>query len=103
MKRVANRLEHAPASCLHPRPQQHVMVAEQAGHRQYELRRIERLVPAAVPLLMELTPLPNRAACAAALVRAMDAYLDLTRAPVPRNRIPAAEVAVRRYLAEAIA
>ena len=49
------------------------LLAEQARHRQYELRRIERLVPAAVALLMELTPLPDRAACAAALVRARNA------------------------------
>ena len=79
------------------------LLAERAGHRQYEVRRIERLVPAAVPLLMELAPPPDRAACAAALVRAMDAYLDLTRAPVPANRNPAAEIAVRRYLADAVA
>lgn len=79
------------------------LLAERAGHRQYEVRRIERLVPDAVPLLAALTPPPDRAACAAALSRAMDLYLDLTRAPAPANRNPAAEAAVRRYLAEAMA
>lgn len=79
------------------------LLAERAGLRQYEVRRIERLVPAGVPLLTELTPPPERAACAQALARAMDAYLALTQAPAPSNRNPAAELAVRRYLAEAIA
>jgi hypothetical protein len=79
------------------------LLAERAGLRQYEVRRIELLVPGAVPLLAALAPLPDREACAAALVRAMDAYLDLTRAPVPSNRNPAAETAVRRYLADAMA
>ena len=78
------------------------LLAERAGHRQYEVRHIERLIPDAVPLLAALTPPPDRKACATALVRAMDVYLDLTRAPVPANRNPAAEIAVRRYLAEAI-
>lgn len=79
------------------------LLAERAGHRQYEVRHIERLVPDAVPHLKALTPSPDQAACAAALVRAMDLYLDLTRASVPANRKPAAEIAVRRYLAEATA
>jgi hypothetical protein len=79
------------------------LLAEQAGLRQYEVRHIERLIPDAVPQLATLTPPPDRAACAAALARAMDLYLDLTRAPVPANRKPAAEIAVRRYLAEAMA
>jgi hypothetical protein len=79
------------------------LLAERAGLRQYEVRRIERLVPTAVPLLTELTPPPERAACARALIRAMDAYLDLTRIHVPGNRNPVAEIAVRRYLAEAMA
>lgn len=79
------------------------LLAERAGHRQYEVRHIERLVPEAVPQLATLTPPPERAACATALVRAMDMYLDLTRAPVPANRKTAAEIAVRRYLAEAMA
>ncbi|WP_119300509.1 nucleotidyltransferase domain-containing protein [Dongia deserti] len=78
------------------------LLAERAGHRQYEVRHIERLVPEAIPLLAALTPPPDRAACATALVRAMDVYLDLTRTTVPSNRNPAAEITVRRYLAEAI-
>ncbi len=79
------------------------LLAEQAGLRQYEVRRIEQLIPESVPLLTALTPPPDRTACAAALVRAIDTYLDLTRTRVPSNRNPAAEVAVRRYLAEATA
>jgi hypothetical protein len=77
------------------------LLAERAGERQYTLRRIERLGPEAVALLSDLTPRPDRAACAAALVRAMDAYVGLN--PTPANRNPAAEAAVRRYLDEAIA
>ena len=80
-----------------------VALAERAGLRQYEVRRIEQLIPDSVPLLRELSPLPDRAACALALARTMDAYLDLTRGAVPENRNPAAETAVRRYLAEAMA
>jgi len=79
------------------------LLAERAGLRQYEVRRIEQLIPDSVPLLRELSPLPDRAACALALARTMDAYLDLTRGAVPENRNPAAETAVRRYLAEAMA
>jgi hypothetical protein len=79
------------------------LLAERAGERQYSLRRIERLGPHAVALLTELTPPPERGACAQALVRAMDAYVDLTRTAPPPNRNPAAEAAVRRYLADAIA
>jgi hypothetical protein len=78
------------------------LLAERAGLRQYEVRRIERLIPDSVPLLTALTPPPDRQHCAEALTRAMDAYLDLTSTPVPANRNPAAEAAVRRYLADAM-
>ena len=78
------------------------LLAERAGLRQYQVRRIETLIPDAIPLLTDLTPPHDRAACAKALTRAMDAYLDLTRAPAPANRNPVAESAVRRYLADAI-
>jgi hypothetical protein len=78
------------------------LLAERAGLRQYQVRRIETLIPDSVPLLNDLTPPHNRAACAKALSRAMDAYLDLTRTPVPANRNPTAEAAVRRYLADAV-
>jgi hypothetical protein len=78
------------------------LLAERAGLRQYQVRRIETLVPDAVPLLIALTSPHDRAACAKALSRAMDAYLDLTRAPAPASRNPGAEAAVRRYLADAI-
>lgn len=79
------------------------LLSEHAGLRQYQVRRIEQLIPDSVPLLIALTPPPDRQRCAVALTRAMDAYLDLTRTPPPANRNPAAEAAVRRYLAEAIA
>lgn len=78
------------------------LLAERAGLRQYEVRRIEHLIPDSVPLLTALTPPPDRQRCAEALTHAMDAYLDLTRTPAPANRNPAAEDAVRRYLADAI-
>lgn len=78
------------------------LLAERAGQRQYEVRRIESLIPESVPLLGALTPPPDRGRCAEALTRAMDAYLDLTKSPAPTNRNPAAEGAVRRYLADAI-
>lgn len=78
------------------------LLAERAGLRQYQVRRIETLIPDAIPLLTALTPPHDGAACARALTCAMDAYLDLTRAPAPANRNPAAESAVRRYLADAI-
>lgn len=78
------------------------LLAERAGLRQYQVRRIEALIPDSVALLNELTPPHDRTACAKALSRAMDAYLDLTCTLAPANRNPTAEVAVRRYLADAI-
>jgi len=79
------------------------LLAERAGERQYAVRRIERLGPAAVALLAGLNPPAERDACAQALLHALDAYVELTRTAPPANRNAAAEAAVRRHLAEAIA